>query len=137
MQLRTHYGFLSYLASTFRHQDPDNLGYIPTQKFFEMTLDLLGDKGTEEDVESMLATREGYEETTVTFSDMVVMFSGKKVESAGDSITMLQYVFELGQARENEEEGDQGGYRNSGLSGSRGVVLEDEEGEGLGDSLGN
>ena len=127
MQLRTHYGFLSYLSQQFRLQDPDNFGYLPVQQFFEMTLDLMGDKGNEEDVEEMLAAREGYSAETLTFSDVVLLYSARKVESQGDSITMLQYVFELGQLVDQQDEDGEGGSQQEEDAGSQDAIQEEDE----------
>ena len=128
MQLRTHYGFLSYLSQQFRLQDPDNFGYLPVQQFFEMTLDLMADKGNEDDVEEMLAGREGFSAETLTFSDVVLMYSARKIESQGDSITMLQYVFELGQLVDQQEEEGQGEQEEEEANnGSQEAIQEEDE----------
>ena len=97
MQLKTHYRFLKNLSSEFRIFDDQNHGYISLDQFKKLTQSFLEGSDIWIDSNEMVANRGSYDESVITFSDVVSLFSGKQINSQGEDITMLQFIFELNQ----------------------------------------
>ena len=101
MQLKTHYGFLRNLSSRFRAFDDQNYGYITRGDFEGLLDEFLEQVEHEIDFGGMMSQRASYEPGVVTFSDAVSLFSSHHVESEGEQITLLQFIFEQGQEFED------------------------------------
>jgi hypothetical protein len=105
MQLKTHFGFLKYLNKEYRMLDEQNLGYLTVDQFKVLYQKMIPNSSeNENEMEELLAMREGYDPNAYTFSDIVLLFSAKKVDIEGETITLLQYIFELGEEDEQDED---------------------------------
>jgi hypothetical protein len=96
MQLKTHYSFLSNLSTHFKTLDAQNYGYISIERFQNLVGIFKPELANQQEISEMMKNRESYDPKTLTFSDVVILFSAKQVESEGETITMLQYIFEMG-----------------------------------------
>ena len=100
MQLKTHYGFLRNLSKQFKMLDSQNYGYISLEQFQELVKAFVPSLADEKGISEMIESRESYDANTMTFSDVVILFSAKQVDSGGEQITMLQYIYELADEQE-------------------------------------
>lgn len=103
MQLKTHYSFLSNLSKEFKFFDKQNYGYITIEQFQNLVEVFAPDIEIAKEISEMMKLREDYDSKTLTFSDVVILFSSKHVESNGEKITMLQYIFELTDENEYQD----------------------------------
>lgn len=101
MQLKTHYGFLKHLSSRFREYDDQNYGFIKRDELEELLGNFLEGVDHSIDFDNMIGSRDSFDSSVVTFSDAVSLFSSHHVESEGEQITLLQFIFELGQEFED------------------------------------
>ena len=97
MQLKTHYGFLRNLSMEFRKFDDQNYGFISREQLRKLTNNFLHGSDILIDLEEMIRKRGTFDQSFLTFSDVVSMFSSKQIVSEGEEITMLQFIFELDQ----------------------------------------
>jgi len=97
MQLKTHYGFLKNLSLEFRKFDDQNYGFITREQLRKLTNNFLHGSDILIDLDEMIKKRGTYDQSFLTFSDVVSMFSSKQIISEGEEITMLQFIFELDQ----------------------------------------
>lgn len=95
MQLKTHYSFLRNLSREFKAFDAQNYGYISLEQFQKLVYHFAPEIASEKEIATLLESRESFDPATLTFSDIVILFSAKHVETNGEKITMLQYIFEL------------------------------------------
>ena len=104
MQLKTHYGFLSNLSKEFKNLDKQNYGYISLDQFQNLVEIFTPDLATAKEMSELMNSRDEFDSKTLTFSDVVILFSAKHVESNGEKITMLQYIFELNDENDFEDD---------------------------------
>lgn len=95
MQLKTHYSFLSNLSQKFKMLDYQNYGYINLEQFTDLVHFFKPELANEQEILQMLENRETFDQSILTFSDVVILLSTKQVESEDEKITMLQYIFEM------------------------------------------
>lgn len=95
MQLKTHYSFLRNLSREFKVFDSQNYGFITLDQFQKLVYNFAPEIASEKEIAELLESRESFDPATLTFSDVVILFSAKHVETNGEKITMLQYIFEL------------------------------------------
>ena len=98
MQLKTHYGFLSNLSKEFKKLDTQNYGFISLDQFQELVHTFTPDLSGESSIAELMQGRDDYDPNSLTFSDVVILFSAKHVETNDEKITMLQYIFEMADA---------------------------------------
>lgn len=97
MQLKTHYKFLRNLSLEFRKFDNQNYGFISREQLRKLTNNFLHGSDVLIDLDELIEKRGTYDQSFLTFSDVVSMFSNKQIVSEGEEITMLQFIFELDQ----------------------------------------
>jgi len=102
MQLKTHYSFLSNLSKEFKALDSQNYGYISLEQFQILVNTFTPDLSGEKEISEFMASREDYDPNSLTFSDVVILFSAKHVEANDEKITMLQYIFEMSENPSSE-----------------------------------
>jgi hypothetical protein len=79
-ELKNHRIFLSYLSSEFKKIDLDNYGYISRKKFILFGKNLFKKLNKKVDSKKLLMRREGYDPFVITYSDIVKIFTKKKIK---------------------------------------------------------
>jgi hypothetical protein len=79
-ELQNHRVFLSFLSHEYKKVDIENFGFISRKKFISFARNLFKKLDKKIDSKKLLIRREGFDPFVITYSDIVKIFTKKKIK---------------------------------------------------------
>jgi hypothetical protein len=93
-EVQNHRVFLSLLSFEFKEFDQENYGFVDKKQFLKFAKGIFKKLGKKVDPRKMLGKVQGFDTSMITFSDVVRMFSKKKIKHKGVFMNLIEILNE-------------------------------------------